>query len=72
MRRLITLIFSSLVFAACTNSRYDADAISAKTQGIVSAMANENRLVNESIGLGGERTEQFDRFEKLNRVASRK
>jgi hypothetical protein len=71
MRRLITLIFSSLVFAACTNSRYDADAISAKTQGIVSAMANENRLVNESIGLGGERTEQFDRFEKLNRVASR-
>ncbi|PSK91110.1 hypothetical protein [Taibaiella chishuiensis] len=65
----------SFLWGICLHSVYGQDvyhasAISGTTQQIVSAIQEENQLLGEHISIDATRPEQYDRFEKLKRVAS--
>lgn len=70
MRLMLVFVLTTFVGLGCKRQCYDPALISIATEKIVTAIAKENRLVDGAIGLGGERTEQFDRFEKLKNTAS--
>ena len=65
MRFLVAFTWVIFTCMSCKRQCYNPELLSNETEILISAIARENRLVDGAIGLGAERTEQFDRFEKL-------